>query len=158
MIAFICCSSGLSLSWPGLLWKTCGRVAQSDHRPQDDKLAQGLVLRKGADRRSFQTALATGCSVWSHFLRVSLRPHEARATYLCGRRLSSRPHLVCCGGVRRLRPAGRPPKDRAQERLFAVVTAEVPPPPAVVDAASYVTDVSEMFQQCLQPLTAVRSA
>ncbi|CAE7201710.1 pol [Symbiodinium sp. CCMP2592] len=148
--------------------QACGRVVKTYHRPEDDRLAQRLSLPRppahhvvlaqghkkffaqGADKRAFQTALATGCSAWSHFPKANLSIDDARATCMCGKKLPSRPHLGWnCDAVRHLRP-GLLPLDRAQERLFAVTTPEAPPPPAVAPMGDYINALQEMIQAAVQ--------
>lgn len=148
--------------------QTCSRVAKSLHRPHEAQLAQGLDLPKppadhvvlaqghqavfagASDKWSLQTALAGGCSVWSHFPKAALRAEDPRAVCVCGKRLPSRPHLVwACEALQHLRPP-RMPCDRAQERLFAVTTPEVPPPPAVLDPSSFAEDLRDVLSAAVE--------
>ena len=98
-------------------------------------LCQGhkIMWAQSSNKFPWQTALATGTSVWSRFPKVSLSRDDPRARCQCGLALPLRPNLLwTCPLMQYLRGPGRDPCDRAEERLFA----------AVLDPAQYVSDVA----------------
>ena len=128
-----------------------GRIEHSLHRPDNDSLAQGLLLpspephqvvcaeahrklyfEKGASRQQRLVCVGSGCSVWFENTKHRRPRDQWHVRCFCDLEFPSRPHLVYqCSGTAEIRRATGvdTPVNRAEERLFAVVIPELPHAP-----------------------------
>ena len=103
-----------------------------------------LFEAAGPNRNLTLASLAAGTSNWHFNAGEGFEPNHERQFCACGKRQPSRPHLCwACEHFAPLRGDLSLPLDRGAERLFALPSGRLPPPPVVVDKASLEKDLSE---------------
>ena len=103
-----------------------------------------LFEAAGANNRNLQLAsLAAGASNWHFNAGGDFEPSHDRQFCACGKKHPSRPHLCwACSHFAPLRGDLALPADRGAERLFALPSGRLPPPPVMVDRPSFEEDLS----------------
>ena len=98
----------------------------------------------GANRNLALASLGAGASNWHFNAGGDFAADHLRHFCACGKARPSRPHLCWnCGHFAPLRGDLSLPCDRGAERLFALPAGRFPPPPVMVDRASFEEDLCE---------------
>ena len=98
----------------------------------------------GANRNLALASLGAGASNWHFNAGGDFAADHLRHLCACGKARPSRPHLCWnCGHFAPLRGDLSLPQDRGAERLFALPAGRFPPPPVMVDQASFEEDLCE---------------
>ena len=103
-----------------------------------------LLFEAEGDRNLVLASLAAGASNWHFNAGGDFDQNHGRQYCACGKRQPSRPHLCwACEHFAGLRGDLELPRDRGAERLFALPSGRLPPPPCMVDRTSFEEDLTE---------------